>query len=177
MEGLIDHLMTCSRLNQTKLQSLKVICSAVYTTSHSALFQTQRRICREFCCSFPSKVETGVFCATHSEDFVTQASSQSVSDRQTDGQTDGWTDSFAIGKISILYSKLCWRSVKNNKRGDLAAFLYPVLQLRNSLPTVYFLFDTCHHHTVSVAVRKLNCLAGHNYTALTYPRTFVVAYL
>jgi len=24
MEGLIDHLMTCSRLNQTKLQSLKV---------------------------------------------------------------------------------------------------------------------------------------------------------
>jgi len=24
MEGLIDHLMTCSRLNQTKLHSLKV---------------------------------------------------------------------------------------------------------------------------------------------------------
>jgi len=24
MEGLIDHLMTCSRLNQAKMQSLKV---------------------------------------------------------------------------------------------------------------------------------------------------------
>jgi len=33
MEGLIDHLMTCSRLNQTKLQSLKVCYPCIYTVS------------------------------------------------------------------------------------------------------------------------------------------------
>jgi len=45
MEGLIDHLMTCSRLNQTKLQSFKV------RSHYSAQFLTDSVGCYDLPCS------------------------------------------------------------------------------------------------------------------------------